>query len=96
MTRKLAPLSILVLTLVGTDILLSLAKLWIPALDPILDGSAVILLRDGNLLTERLNKERVDTNDILEAAREQQGLERLDQIKFAVLERSGKISVVPK
>jgi hypothetical protein len=33
---------------------------------------------------------------ILEAAGELQGLERLEQIKFAVLERSGKISIIPK
>jgi uncharacterized membrane protein YcaP (DUF421 family) len=33
---------------------------------------------------------------VLESARLQQGLERLDQIKFAVLEASGKISIIPK
>jgi uncharacterized membrane protein YcaP (DUF421 family) len=34
--------------------------------------------------------------DSLMAARELQGLERLDQIKYAVLERSGGISIIPK
>jgi uncharacterized membrane protein YcaP (DUF421 family) len=43
-----------------------------------------------------MNAERVNADDILEAAREQQGLERLDQVKLAVLERSGQISIVPK
>ena len=28
--------------------------------------------------------------------RERQGLERLDQVKYAVLERNGEISIVPK
>lgn len=88
--------ALLILTLVGVDILLSVLKQWIPALDPVLDGSAVILVRDGKLLQDRLNRERVDANDILEAARLQLGLESLDQIKLAVLERGGKISVVPK
>jgi uncharacterized membrane protein YcaP (DUF421 family) len=32
----------------------------------------------------------------MHAARQQQGLERLDQVKYAVLERNGGISVVPK
>ena len=32
---------------------------------------------------------------ILCAAREQHGLERLDQIKFAVLEIGGHISIIP-
>ncbi len=34
--------------------------------------------------------------DILEAARELQGLERMEQIKYAVLERSGGITIIPK
>jgi uncharacterized membrane protein YcaP (DUF421 family) len=88
--------AILVLTLVAADIGLSLAKQWLPWLDPVIDGTAVILMRDGRVLKDRLNRERVDTNDILEAARLQRGLESLDQIKLAVLERGGDISVVPR
>ncbi|HWO93664.1 MAG TPA: YetF domain-containing protein, partial [Dehalococcoidia bacterium] len=45
---------------------------------------------------DRLRKARIDEADILAAARERQGLERLDQIKYAVLERSGGISIVPR
>jgi len=88
--------AVLILTLVGADILLSLIKHRFPATDPVLDGTAVILMRDGKLLQDRLDYERVDGGDILESARQQLGLERLDQIKLAVLERSGEISVVPK
>ena len=88
--------AILILTLVGADILFSLAKQWIPTLDPIMDGTAVIVVRDGQVLEDRLNRERIDRNDILEAARSQMGLEDLDQIKLAVLERGGEISIVPR
>jgi uncharacterized membrane protein YcaP (DUF421 family) len=35
-------------------------------------------------------------NDVLEAARSNQGLERLEQIKYAVLERDGSISIISK
>lgn len=34
--------------------------------------------------------------DVLEAARHLHGLERMDQVKYAILERSGEISIVPK
>jgi uncharacterized membrane protein YcaP (DUF421 family) len=88
--------ALLILTLVGLDILLSLLKQRIPALDSVLDGVAVILVRNGEVLHDRLNRERVDTSDILEAARLQQGLQDLSQIELAVLERSGRISVVPR
>jgi uncharacterized membrane protein YcaP (DUF421 family) len=87
---------LLILTLVGADILLSLVKQWFPILEPILDGTAVILVRDGQPLKERMDRERVDVDDVLEAARLQLGLEELSQIKLAVLERGGKISIVPQ
>jgi len=82
-------------TLVVTDIVLSLAKQRWPALDRLLEDEPVILLLDGKLQHERLRKERVDESDILEAARETQGLDRLDQIRCAVLERRGRISIIP-
>lgn len=43
-----------------------------------------------------MHKTRVDEEDTLEAARKLRGLERLDQIKYAVVERDGEITVVPK
>lgn len=58
--------------------------------------SLIILLADGKLLEERMDKLRVDKDDILEAARRLYGLERLDQIKFAILEASGGITIIPK
>ena len=38
---------------------------------------------------------RVDEEDILSAARQAHGLERLEQIKYAVVERDGQVSIVP-
>jgi uncharacterized membrane protein YcaP (DUF421 family) len=43
-----------------------------------------------------MEKARVDVDDVLSAARHLQGIERLDQIRYAVLERSGGISIIPK
>ena len=88
--------ALLILTLVGAAVLLSVIKQWSPTVDRWIDGVAVVLIKEGKLEHQRMNRERVDENDILEAAREQQGLESIDQIKFAVLERGGKITVVPK
>lgn len=87
---------LVVVTLVGIDLVLSLCKERFPALGKVVDGVPTILLRDGKPLAEPLAKSRVDEEDILLAAREKQGLERLDQIKYAVLERAGGISVIPK
>jgi uncharacterized membrane protein YcaP (DUF421 family) len=88
--------ALLVLTLVGADVLLSILKQRVPSIERLLDGSPVIVMQDGVLLHDRADRERIDEQDILEAAREQRGLERLDQIKFAVLERGGKITVIAR
>ena len=55
----------------------------------------LIVVADGRPLMDRMGKARIDETDILQSARELQGLERMDQIKYAVLERSGAISIIP-
>jgi uncharacterized membrane protein YcaP (DUF421 family) len=87
---------LVIVTLVGIDIGFSLWKLRSPRLEKLIDGVPLIILEDGRPLKDRMDKERVDEDDILTAAREIHGLERLDQIKYAVLERSGGISIIPK
>jgi len=86
---------LLIVTLVGIDVGLSLVKQYWPTVDKIIDGVPLILLEDGRPHAERMAKSRVDEADILAAARRSQGLERLDQIKYAVLERDGGISIIP-
>ena len=86
---------LVILTLTGLNIGLSLLKRQSQTLDQLLEGSPVILVEHGRPLHERMQKVRVDLEDVLTAARQTQGLERLDQIKYAVLERSGGISIIP-
>jgi uncharacterized membrane protein YcaP (DUF421 family) len=85
-----------ILTLVMMDLGLSLWKQKWRVLDRWLDGLPLIIVENGVPLKERLEKARVNESDVLAAARSTQGLERMDQIKFAVLERSGGISIIPK
>lgn len=87
---------LVVMTLLGLDVVLSLIKQKSPTFEKWMDGVPVVLVEDGKLLEDRMQKSRVDTSDILEAARQTQGLERMDQIKYAILERTGGISIVPK
>jgi uncharacterized membrane protein YcaP (DUF421 family) len=87
---------LVIVTLLIIDIGLSLAKLRYESLDKLIDGVPTVIVADGTPLRERMQRARVDENDIMEAARQLQGLERLDQIKFAVLEVSGGITVIPK
>lgn len=86
---------ILIMTLVGTSILLSVLKAKFRTLEKWLDGVPLILIKNGKMIKERMDKNRVDEEDILAAARELHGIEKLSQIKHAVLERSGEISIIP-
>ncbi|GCA50484.1 MAG: DUF421 domain-containing protein [Sinorhizobium meliloti] len=88
--------TLLILTLFGVDIVLSYVKQWSPKIALFLDGTPTVLIADGKVDERAVRRARVNIEDILVAAREQQGLARLDQIKFAVLEADGGISIIPR
>jgi uncharacterized membrane protein YcaP (DUF421 family) len=87
---------IVVTTLVGLNVVLSLLKQRSKLFEGILEDTPLVIIADGKPLLDRMNKERVDLDDVLDAARESHGLEELAQIKHAVLERDGKISIIPR
>jgi uncharacterized membrane protein YcaP (DUF421 family) len=87
---------ILICTLVGVNVLLSIVKQRSQKLEQILEGGSVVLVEDGKVHKERLDKERVDETEIATAARQHHGLERLADVKYAVLEKDGSISIVPR
>ena len=86
---------LLIITLVGTTIVLSALKQFFPRLEAILDGQPVIVVDRGQLVQQMMKKSRVVEADIMAAARKTHGLERMDQIKYAILERDGAISIIP-
>ena len=86
---------LLITTLVGFDVALSLLTVYVPALERYTSGTPVVLVEHGELKDSRLRLARVTEEDILAAARELQGLERMEQVKYAILETDGKITIVP-
>lgn len=82
-------------TLIFIDILISLVKQYLPFFDRLVDSTPLVIVNHGKLLTERMDRSRIDSSDVLEAARNKMGLERIEQIKYAVLEKGGQISIVP-
>lgn len=87
--------AIVILTLFGIDIALSYVKNWLPTLAIMVDGTPTVLVREGEVDTRALRWARLDEEDLLAAGR-RQGLASLDQIRFAILEASGGISIIPK
>lgn len=86
---------LVIVTLIVIDVGLSLLKLRHPRLDTLIEGSPTLIVEYGRPLHARLAEARLREEDILLAARETQGLERMEQIRFAILEKNGKISIIP-
>ncbi|HEX2279518.1 MAG: DUF421 domain-containing protein [Candidatus Tectomicrobia bacterium] len=87
---------LVILTLIGLDIAISLWQQRWPRLSKWIEGVPLVIVEDGRPLHERMKRARVSEEDVLTAARERQGLARMDQIRYAVLERSGGISIIPR
>ena len=87
---------LVILTLVGVDILFSLIKQRFPTVETWLDGKPMVVVSKGRPIKDLMARARIDEDDVLQAARERQGLARMDDIDYAVLEISGGISVIPK
>jgi uncharacterized membrane protein YcaP (DUF421 family) len=87
---------VLVITLVGLNILFSvIAKRW-KGFEKLIEDVPLVIVDEGKPLKERMQKERVSEDEVMEAARELEGLERLEQIRYAILERNGHITIIPK
>jgi uncharacterized membrane protein YcaP (DUF421 family) len=86
---------ILVATFVAIEIALSLLELKSPLLRRILNATPTLLVEHGSPMMGRMRRARVTEENVLEAARRLHGLERMDQIKFAILESTGEITIVP-
>lgn len=87
--------AILICTLMGMDLLFTLIKERFKLFGKITEGAPLVVVQDGKCLKKRMEKTKVDEEDILHAARLNLGLERLEDIKYAVLEKDGTISIIP-
>ena len=67
----------------------------VPRFDRLIEGQPVVLIADGELVQANVRHEGVDVSELEQAIREH-GVEGLDDVKMAVLEVDGTISVVPK
>jgi uncharacterized membrane protein YcaP (DUF421 family) len=87
------------LIVISTITLLSVAVSWVSfrsaRLRKVTAGEPIILVDDGNVIEPNLRRERLVRADLEEAARQQQ-VAAISDIRWAILERDGSISVIPK
>jgi uncharacterized membrane protein YcaP (DUF421 family) len=73
---------------------LSLVKQRWPRVETLLDGTPLVVVEKRRPIAERTKRVRVHERDVLAAAR-REGLERMAQVTYAVLERNGAVSIIP-
>lgn len=86
---------LVIASLIGLDIALSLLKGTNDRLSRWIDSAPMVIVQEGQPLMERLRKVHVDESDVLAAARKTQGIGTMSEIRWAVLEADGHISVIP-
>jgi len=84
-----------ILSIALTHYMIAWLKQVSPAFARVVDGTPLVLLEHGRWHTETLKKMGLQDDDVMAMARDQ-GMKSLDEIEYAVLERNGEISIVPK
>lgn len=82
-------------TLFSVDRLLTLYVRGHGRARTLLEGSPVVIINHGQVIEANLRKEQLSLDDLTETLHEH-GIETLGQVKMAVLEMDGSLSIVPE
>lgn len=84
---------------ITTFAFLAIAMSWItylfPRAEKLLDGEPRVVIRDGQLLTENLRRDRITKGEV-ESEMRLAGFADMNEVAWAILESQGKISFIPK
>ena len=86
---------IVVATLIALNWLLGFASARSRRIDRLVEGSPVLVARDGRIFEDALARQNVSLGDFREAMRSH-GVPRDEEIRFAFLETNGQITVVSR
>ena len=82
-----------IITLLSLSMLLSFCSLKSIRFRSLLCGRPTIIIRNGKLMQRAMLKNRLTVDELFEQLRGQ-GISQLSQVKYAVLETSGKLSIL--
>lgn len=84
---------LLAATLIGLNWLVGWITARSPRVDRLVEGSPVLLVRDGVVFEQALRQQHLSRGDLDESLR-QQGCDDIDDVALAVLETNGHVSVI--
>ena len=82
-------------TIAGWNWVLDLAAFRVPAIRRLLEAKPLVLVRDGRMMRRNLRREMITTDELMAKLREE-GVDELADVKLAMMETDGEISVVKK
>jgi uncharacterized membrane protein YcaP (DUF421 family) len=82
-------------TLLALTVLTSMLLHMNKTAQRVIDGEPAVLVAHGQLAVDAMNRERVTTDEIF-SEMHKSGLERLEQVAWAILETEGTITIVPE
>ncbi len=94
-SAALFPTLVMGLLLVLLHRVMAVLAVWSESFGKVVKGEADPLIKNGKMQERALKRNHISEKDLLEAARQNGKVDTLDEIRVAVLERSGKISVIP-
>jgi len=80
--------------LIAANYLVALFRDRAPWLRRAVEGNPTLLISDGRFIEDHLRRERLDEDEVMMAIREH-GVAELKDVRMAVLETDGSISIVP-
>jgi uncharacterized membrane protein YcaP (DUF421 family) len=91
--RSVTNCTIAIITVGLMHWVVSWLKAHYPAFGAVVDGTPVVLIENGSWRNEAMHGMRIDKEDVMAAARSK-GIESIFKVKYAVLERTGGISII--
>ena len=84
-----------IITLAGIEIVFSYCSLKSSFIRELINGSPTVLMKNGEIITEAMQKSRYTIHDLLTQLREN-GIFNVSEVEFALLETTGDLTVLPK
>lgn len=88
---SIVPISVLVVV----EIFFSFIGLKVPEIKKLIEGSPIVIIKNGKLNFNEMRKLRYSLDDLISQLREQ-GIKSIEEVNYAVLENNGKLSIFPK
>lgn len=84
------------LVLIGLHVFFSVITFYSSRFGALIKGYAIVLIKDGEIQWNEMKTSRITERDLLSALRRNAQILDPRQVKLAMLERNGEISVIPK